>query len=74
MDVLKGMIETIKNYQLTIIYEVDHDNRTVDESKYQKLADFFESFKYQITQAENSYDTIDWCVSHAIAIPQVQSL
>ena len=70
LDVLKGMTQTIKTYQPTVIYEVDDGDRAAYERKYQELADFFESFSYQVTQTENSYDTIDWCVGHAIATPK----
>ena len=69
LDVLKGMTETIKTYKPTIIYEVDDGDRTAYERKYQKLESFLQSFNYQVTQTENSYDTIDWCVGHAIATP-----
>jgi FkbM family methyltransferase len=69
LNVLKGMKETIKTYQPTIIYEVDDGDRAVYERKYQELADFLQSFNYQVTQIENSYDTIDWCVGHGIATP-----
>jgi FkbM family methyltransferase len=69
LDVLKGMTETIKTARPAIIYEVDDGDRTAYERKYQELADFFGSFDYQVTQTENSYDTIDWCVGHAIATP-----
>ncbi|HEY9769101.1 MAG TPA: FkbM family methyltransferase [Coleofasciculaceae cyanobacterium] len=69
LDVLKGMSETIKTYQPTIIYEVDDSDRAGYERKYRELADFLESLNYQVTQIENSYDTIDWCVGHAIATP-----
>ncbi len=70
LDVLKGMIETIKTYQPTIIYEVDDGDRSAYDRKYQELADFFKSFNYRVTQAEKSYETIDWCVGHAIATPR----
>ena len=70
LDVLKGMTQTIKTYQPTVIYEVDDGDRAAYERKYQELADFFESFNYQVTQTENSYDTIDWYVGHAIATPK----
>ena len=69
LDVLKGMTETIKTYKPTIIYEVDDGDRTAYERKYQELESFLQSFNYQVTQTENSYDTIDWCVGHAIATP-----
>ena len=69
LDVLKGMTETIKTARPAIIYEVDDGDRTAYERKYQELADFFKPFDYQVTQTENSYDTIDWCVGHAIATP-----
>jgi FkbM family methyltransferase len=69
LDALKGMTETIKTYQPTVIYEVDDGDRTAYERKYQELADFFEGLNYRVTQIENSYDTIDWCVGHAIASP-----
>jgi FkbM family methyltransferase len=69
LDVLKGMTETIKTYQPTVIYEVDDGDRTAYESKYRELANFFERLNYRVTQIENSYDTIDWCVGHAIATP-----
>lgn len=69
LDVLKGMTKTIQTYQPTIIYEVDDGDRTAYERKYRELADFFKLFNYQVTQTENSYDTIDWCVGHAIATP-----
>ena len=69
LDVLKGMRETIKTHQPTIIYEVDDGDRTGYERKYRELANFFESLNYQVAQTENSYDTIDWCVGHAIATP-----
>ena len=69
LDVLKGMTETIKTYKPTIIYEVDDGDRTAYDRKYQELASFLQSFNYQVTQTENSYDTIDWCVGHAIATP-----
>ena len=72
LDVLKGMIQTIKTYQPTVIYEVDDGDRAAYERKYQELADFFESLNYRVTQTENSYDTIDWCVGHAIATPLAQ--
>ena len=67
LDVLKGMQETIKTYQPTIIYEVDDGDRIAYERKYRELATFFESLDYQVNQAENSYETIDWYVGHAIA-------
>ena len=67
LDVLKGMQETIKTYQPTIIYEVDDGDGTGYERKYRELAAFFESLDYQVTQAKNSYETIDWYVGHAIA-------
>ena len=70
LDVLKGMTQTIKTYQPSVIYEVDDGDRAAYERKYQELANFFESFNYQVTQTENSYDTIDWCVGHAIATPK----
>jgi FkbM family methyltransferase len=69
LDVLKGMTETIKTYQPTVIYEIDDGDRAAYERKYQELADFFEQLNYRVTQTENSYDTIDWCVGHAIATP-----
>lgn len=69
LDVLKGMKETIKTYQPTIIYEVDDGDRAAYERKYQELADFMHSLDYKVTPTENSYDTIDWCVGHAIATP-----
>ena len=69
LDVLKGMRETIKTHQPTIIYEVDDGDRTGYERKYRELANFFESLNYQVTRTENSYDAIDWCVGHAIATP-----
>lgn len=73
LDVLKGMKETIKTHQPTIIYEVDDGDRTAYERKYRELAAFFESLDYQVTQAENSYETIDWFVGHAIATPVLNS-
>lgn len=66
---IKVMQETIKTYQPTIIYEVDDGDRSAYERKYRELAAFFESLDYQVTQAENSYETIDWYVGHAIATP-----
>ncbi len=69
LDVLKGMKETIKTYQPTIIYEVDDGDRTTYERKYQELANFMHSLDYKVTPTENSYDSIDWCVGHAIATP-----
>ena len=69
LDVLKGMSETIKTYKPTIIYEIDDGERAAYERKYQELASFLQSFNYQVTQTANSYDTIDWCVGHAIATP-----
>ena len=69
LDVLQGMRETIKTHQPTIIYEVDDGDRAGYERKYNELANFFESLNYQVTQTENSYNTIDWCVGHAIATP-----
>ena len=69
LEVLKGMRETIKTHQPTIIYEVDDGDRTAYNRKYRELADFFESLNYQITQTEDSYNTIDWFVGHAIATP-----
>ena len=69
LDVLKGMRETIKTHKPTIIYEVDDGDRTGYERKYRELANFFESLNYQVTQTEDSYDAIDWCVGHAVATP-----
>jgi FkbM family methyltransferase len=69
LDVLKGMTETIKTYQPTVIYEIDDGDRTAYEHKYRELANFFEQLNYRVIQVENSYDTIDWCVGHAIATP-----
>ena len=69
LDVLKGMTETIKTYQPTIIYEVDDGDRAAYERKYQELESFLQSLNYQVTQTENSYETIDWYVGHAIATP-----
>ena len=63
------MRETIKTHQPSIIYEVDDADRNGYERKYRELANFFESLNYQVTQTENSYNTIDWCVGHAIATP-----
>ena len=69
LDVLKGMTETIKTYQPTIIYEIDDGDRTAYERKYGELESFLQSLGYTVTPTENSYDTIDWCVGHAIATP-----
>ena len=69
LDVLKGMTQTIKTYRPKVIYEIDDGDRTAYEQKYHDLASFFRSLNYQVTQTENSYDTIDWCVGHAIATP-----
>jgi FkbM family methyltransferase len=71
LDVLKGMTETIKTYQPTVIYEIDDGDRDAYERKYRELANFFERLNYRVTQIENSYDTIDWCVGHAIATPNL---
>lgn len=70
LDVLKGMKQTIQTHQPTIIYEIDDGDRTAYERKYQELADFLESLNYQVTQTEDSYDALDWCVGHAIATPK----
>ncbi|GAB4546546.1 MAG: FkbM family methyltransferase [Pleurocapsa sp.] len=70
LDVLKGMKQTIKTHQPTIIYEIDDGDRTAYDRKYQELANFLESLNYRVTQTENSYQTIDWCVGHAIATPK----
>ena len=69
LDVLKGMTQTIKTYKPTIIYEVDDGDRTAYEQKYRELESFLQTLDYQVTPTENSYDTIDWCVGHAIATP-----
>ena len=69
LDVLKGMSETIKTYKPTIIYEVDDGDRAAYERKYQELESFLQSLGYKVIPTENSYDTIDWCVGHAIATP-----
>lgn len=69
LDVLQGMRETIETHKPTIIYEVDDGDRFSYDRKYRELAAFFKSLNYQVVQAENSYETIDWFVGHAIATP-----
>ena len=69
LDVLKGMTETMKTYKPTIIYEIDDGDRTAYDRKYKELESFLQALDYKVTPTENSYDTIDWCVGHAIATP-----
>ena len=63
------VFRTLPLFPVSIIYEVDDGDRAAYERKYRELADFFKLFNYRVTQTENSYDTIDWCVGHAIATP-----
>ena len=69
LDVLKGMTETMKTYKPTVIYEIDDGDRTAYDRKYKELESFLQALGYKVTPTENSYDTIDWCVGHAIATP-----
>ncbi|MGF1539575.1 MAG: FkbM family methyltransferase [Pleurocapsa sp.] len=69
LEVLKGMKETIKTYQPTIIYEIDDGDDAAYQRKYRELESYLQSLNYQVTLTENSYNNIDWYVGHAIATP-----
>ncbi|BAZ43953.1 methyltransferase FkbM family protein [Chondrocystis sp. NIES-4102] len=70
LSALKGMKETIRKYQPTIIYEVDDGDSLAYQRKYQELEAFFKTLDYQVKPVnQDSYATIDWCVGHAIATP-----
>ena len=63
------VFRTLPLFPVSIIYEVDDGDRAAYERKYQELESFLQSLGYKVIPTENSYDTIDWCVGHAIATP-----
>jgi FkbM family methyltransferase len=69
LDVLQGMLQTIKQYQPIIIYEVDAAKADSFQQKNESITNLISSLNYQIVPLENSYEEINWHVGHAIAIP-----
>jgi FkbM family methyltransferase len=69
LDVLRGMIQTIKQYQPIIIYEVDAAKQDSFQQKNESIEALIYSLDYKIVPLENSYQEINWHVGHAIAIP-----
>ncbi|BAU63254.1 methyltransferase FkbM family protein [Stanieria sp. NIES-3757] len=71
LDVLQGMLQTIKQYRPIIIYEVDADKVDSFQQKNELIAALIASLNYQIVPLENSYQEINWHVGHAISFPIV---
>ncbi|NEO67074.1 MAG: FkbM family methyltransferase, partial [Moorea sp. SIO4G2] len=67
INVLRGMIETIKEYQPILIYEVDDGNQESFKLKNQTIEMFIDSLGYKIMPLEPAYPNIPWYVGHAIA-------
>jgi hypothetical protein len=72
MDVLKGMVKTILQFQPIIIYELDDQKDESFQKRFDALDKFLISRNYIISQLENSYPTGSWIVGHHVAIPNMR--
>lgn len=70
IDVLRGMMETLRTHRPTVIYEVDSESRESLARKATPLAELLSAAGYEITPLANSYPDIAWQVEHAIARPK----
>ncbi|MFH1154556.1 MAG: FkbM family methyltransferase [Pseudomonadota bacterium] len=68
IDVLKGMVNTLKQYRPTVIYEIDDRTLSKLQNKQEDIKDFLYSFGYEIRDLEASYKGLSWFVRHAVAI------
>jgi FkbM family methyltransferase len=69
IEVLWGMLQTIKKYQPTIIYEVDAAKRDSFKQKNESIEALIHSLDYKIVPLEDAYAEISWHVGHGIAYP-----
>ncbi|NEO36987.1 MAG: FkbM family methyltransferase [Moorea sp. SIOASIH] len=67
INVLRGMIQTIKEFQPILIYEVDDGNQESFKLKNKTIEMFIDSLGYKIMPLEPAYPNIPWYVGHAIA-------
>ncbi|KKD39569.1 FkbM family methyltransferase [Limnoraphis robusta] len=68
--VLQGMVQTLKQFQPLLIYEVDDGNQAAFRAKNQEIEAFITSAGYDIIPLEAAYKNIQWNVGHAIAVPK----
>ena len=69
-EVLRGMVQTIKQFQPIVIYEIDDKVREIFERKQQQINSILHALKYKIIFLEDSYSEIAWHVGHSVAIPE----
>lgn len=68
LTVMKGMVETMRQYRPIILYEIDDADAAEFERKAQACAEFLSDFGYQIEPLAESYAEIDWQVGHFLAV------
>jgi FkbM family methyltransferase len=69
LDVLRGMLQTIKKYKPIILYEIDAAKKDSFHQKNESIEALIFSLGYKIVSLEDSYEQISWHVGHAIALP-----
>ena len=69
IDVLRGMINTIKKYQPILMYEVDDGEKEAFQRKGEEIATFLVDLDYKLIHLDPAYPNIPWYVGHVIALP-----
>ncbi|MCP5095346.1 MAG: FkbM family methyltransferase [Chloroflexi bacterium] len=69
INVLRGMVETMREHEPTILYEIDDGDWQQFEAKRQACAAFLAAQNYHITQLADAYPHIAWHVGHFVANP-----
>lgn len=69
IDVLGGMMETLRGHRPKVIYEVDDATREGLDRKARKIAEFLTAAGYALKPLPASYDNREWQVEHVFAQP-----
>ena len=67
IGVLKGMVETMRQYRPKIIYEIDDGRLDEYERKAAECEYFLKEHNYVVTPLAGAYEDIEWHVGHFVA-------
>jgi FkbM family methyltransferase len=69
IDVLTGMLRTLREIRPTVVFEIDDQNREALEEKYRRCEQLLRESRYQVERLADSYPNLNWLVGHAVATP-----
>jgi FkbM family methyltransferase len=70
LAVLQGMVETMRQYQPLILFEIDDGDAAVFAEKMVACTSFLEVCSYESRPLADSYPGIPWHVGHRLAFPR----